>query len=184
MPFSAQLSVPFRGSSITLLEACAGLRTAMSRAVEWEGALLVDVLPLLLVQDVYGDEYEFTSDDVALWRSAENVSVLSAQDLCLPEIESYVGKWNVPFIQWLKAISAEANEELSVKYDHERGDTPYEYVWWRHDPRSIDRETEVFGVASHGGLDECEWQKEVARFADGRIEFRASGEYGDAPRYL
>lgn len=151
MPFSARLSVPLRGKSIALLKACAGLQTAISRAVEWDGALLIDVLPLLLVEDVYGDGYEFTSEDAALWRSALHVAALSAEDFRLPEIGSYVGKWNGPFIQWLKAVSIEANEELSVNYDHERGDTPYEYVWWRHSPRSTDGEVEVFGVASHGG---------------------------------
>jgi len=185
MPFSAELRVPVDGSCLKHLAQCVGLRDAVQGATEWEGELRIHILPLLLLEDVYGDSYEQSEKDLVLWNGVNASSqLLAEQDFLSPEIVGYIGRWNLPFLRWLKFISTATGEGCSIYYDHERGDTPYEYVWWLSAPNSPGEDCETFGFASYGGSDESEWEREVVRFADGRVEVSESGESGESPLYL
>lgn len=83
----------------------------------------------------------------------------------------------------LKSISTATQEQFTVSYDHERGDTPYEDAWWASTPLS-ETPYETFGLASYGGMDEAEWTLEISRFSDDRSEVIESGQWEDPPRYI
>lgn len=156
----------------------------MERASEWDGELRIDVLPQLLLTNVYGDPCSQDEDEVALWKRSPSEDLLVEQDIANPKHQALIGEWNLAFLRWLKAISTATQEQVTVSYDHERGDTPYEYVWWVASPVSETTPYETFGLASHGGMDEAEWEFEIFRFADGRSEVHESGQCEDPPRYL
>ena len=46
-------------------------------------------------------------------------------------------------------FSVVSGEACSIVYNHERGDMPYEFVWWSSTPQSSQGEFETFGLASH-----------------------------------
>ncbi|RZJ09283.1 MAG: hypothetical protein EOP39_11870 [Rubrivivax sp.] len=160
------------------------MRSALEAATEWEGELRIQILPFLLVTDIYGDSYAHDDGDVAVWKAAVATNLLAEADITSPKHEGFIGRWNMPFVRWLKSISIAAQEELAIYYDHERGDTPYEYVSWASSPASIGGPCERFGISSHGGMDEPEWEFDVVRFADGRSEVEERGPCDDPPHYL
>jgi hypothetical protein len=184
MPLSAELRVPVNGKCLAALSQSETIRSALEHATEWEDELRIDVLPLLLLTNVYGRTCEQRDSEAALWKSAESEKLLAEQDLTDPRHRTLIGEWNLPFLRWLKGISTSTKEMFTVYYDHERGDTPYEYVWWVSAPASDKTPHEVFGLASHGGMDEAEWELEIFRFSDGRSQVHESGERDDPPRYL
>jgi len=160
------------------------LRSAVEHATEWDGGLRIDVLPLLLLTDAYGEPYAQPEHEIALWGTAASTGLLTEVDLTNPRHEGFIGRWNLPFLRWLKGISIATQEALTVYYDHERGDTPYEYAWWVSSPGSAEGPSETFALSSYGGMDEAEWEFEVVRFPDGRSEVTESGECDEPPRYL
>jgi hypothetical protein len=184
MPFHAELRIPVQGACVALLCRSDTVRSAIKEATEWDGELRIDVLPLLLLTDVYGDEAQQNVDDVALWGLSTAHGLLTEADIANPRHVGFIGQWNLPFLRWLRSISVATDEQLTVSYDHERGDTPYEYAWWVSSPVAPEGPCEVFGLASHGGRDEAEWEFEVVRFTDGRSKANESGQCDDPPRYL
>jgi hypothetical protein len=184
MPFSAELRVPVQGSCLKSLCQSSALRSAVQQATEWEGELRIDVLPLLLLTDAYGEQYAQAQHDIALWKGAASSGLLTEVDLTSPKYEGFIGRWNLPLLHWLKDISVATQDSLTVYYAHERGDTPYEYARWSSSPVSAQGPSETFALSSYGGMDEAEWEFEVVRFADGRSEVAESGECDEPPRYL
>ena len=136
--------------------------------------LRVEVLQLLLTEDLYGDVHTSSPADARCWASAKSRPVLFEADLGSSEYTEYVGKWNMPFLQWLKTVSEAVGEEVTIEYEHERGDYPYEFAWWKSSPTSVEGEVEVFGIQSHDGMTHPEWRREAVRHADGRIEVRVN----------
>ena len=172
MPLSAELRCRVGGEAVKALQKCPSLVSAIAAAVSYEGNLRIDVLSLLLVEDPYGDEYPISEANSTIWSSAKGTLILFESDLGSEEFTGYIGTWNLEFLQWLKAISVATGEEVSIYYDHERGDTPYEGAWWCSNPASTKGEVEVFGIESNDGMDEPQWRREVVRHADGRVEVR------------
>lgn len=184
MPFTAELRIPVGGRCLELLNQSRAIRVAIERATEWDGKLQIDVLPQLLLTNVYGRSCFQDECEIALWASSPSEVLFVEQDFTNPTHQSLIGEWNLPFLRWLKSISTTTQERLIVDYDHERGDTPYEYVWWVCSPVSETDPYETFGLASHGGMDEAEWELEILRFADGRTEVKENGQCDEPPRYL
>ena len=172
------------GRCLTTLRQCDGMRSPLEAAKEWKGELRIQILPLLLVTDVYGDSYAHGDGDVELWKAAASTNLLTEMDIASPKREGFIGRWNMPFLRWLKSMSVATQEEVAVYYDHERGDTPYEYVLWVSSPASPDGPYERFGISSHGGMDEAEWELDVVRYADGRSEIEERGQCDEPPHYL
>jgi hypothetical protein len=183
MPFIAKLKIPIGSGALDSLSECIALRDAILDATEWEGILRIDVLRLLLLRDVYGDAYGQEERDRGMWGAAD-IPLLTEGDVSSPEMAGLIGEWNIPFLRWLKSISLATKEEISVEYEHERGDTPYEYVWWTSRPSSSEGDSEVFGVSSHEGMEDAEWRREIVRYRGGRTEVEEMGDAGDLPRYL
>jgi hypothetical protein len=181
MPFSAELRIPVDGTSLIQLKQCEGLKAPIRIATEWEGRLRINVLQLLLVEDVYGDRNVHDERDRKLWSSADGVKLLIEAELQDPQMIGYLGKWNLPFLRWLKSISLTTQEELSVLYDHERGDNPYEDAWWTSTPW-LDQET--LGLSSYEGTDNLQWQREVTCASNGAVEVAEQGSNDGAPLYL
>ena len=184
MPFSAELRVPVQGSCLKSLRLSNTVRSAIEQATEWDGKLRIEILHLLLLTDVYGHSYQHSEHDVELWKTAASTNLLTEIDITNPRHEGLIGRWNLPLLRWLKGISIATQETFIIDYDHERGDTPYEYVWWASSPASAKESSETFGLSSHGGMDEAEWKFEIVRFADGRSQVKEEGQCGDPPRYL
>lgn len=183
MPFSAELRVPVGGKCLDLLNQSDAIRHAIERASEWNGELRIDVLPQLLLMNVYGHTCPQDEDEVALWENSPPGNLLVEEDITNPKHKAFIGEWNLPFLRWLKAISTATHERFTVAYNHERGDTPYEYVWWVSCPVSDTEHCETFGLASFDGMDEAEWKLEISRFPDGRSELQEKGRCDDPPRY-
>ena len=186
MPFSAELRVPVGGKCLASLSQSRVIRAAIERASASDGwgELRIDVLPQLLLTNVYGRPCSQEEEEVALWNRSPSEELLVEQDIANSKHQALIGEWNLPFLRWLKSISTAAQEQFTVFYDHERGDTPYEYVWWVASPVSETTPYETFGLSSHGGMDEAEWKLEISRFADGRSDVNESGQCEDPPRYL
>jgi hypothetical protein len=161
-----------RGQAVKALQECPSLVSAIAEAVSHEGNLRIDVLSLLLAEDLYGEKYPISKEDFALWSSANAMPILFEGDLGSAEFTGYIGTWNLEFLRWLKAVSVATGEEVSIYYDHERGDTPYEGAWWCSSPASVEGEVEIFGIESNDGMDEPQWRREVVRHADGQLEVR------------
>lgn len=184
MPFSAELRVPIGGKCLESLSKSEAIRTAIERASECDGELRIDVLPQLLITDVYGRPCSQEEGEIVLWKKSPSGNLLVEQDITNPKHQALIGEWNLPFLRWLKSISSATQERFTIDYNHERGDTPYEYVWWVSSPVSETEPYETFGLASHGGMDEAEWEFEIFRFSDGRSEVHENGQCDDPPRYL
>ena len=184
MPFSAELRVPVGGKCLESLSQSEAIRAAIARASEWDVELRIDVLPQLLLTNVYGDRCSQDEGEILLWKNTPSENLLVEPDITNPKHQPLIGEWNLPFLQWLNSISIATQERFAVDYDHERGDTPYEYVWWVSSPVSKTEPCETFGLASHGGMNEAEWEFEIIRFSDGRSEVHENGQYDDPPRYL
>lgn len=75
-----------------------------------------------------------SADDAQCWESAKSTPILFEADLGSPDYEGYIGKWNVPLLQWLKALSVAACERVEIEYEHERSDYLYEAAWWSSNP--------------------------------------------------
>jgi hypothetical protein len=135
--------------------------------------LYIDVLPLLVAQDLYGRQHEIEQADAATLASAESQPILFENDLGSSDFAGHIGIRNLALLKWLKAISLATGERIGVRYEHERGDTPYEAAWWCSDPASSKGEVEVFGIQSNDGMDDPEWRREVIRFGNGQLERRA-----------
>ncbi len=182
MPFSAELKLPENGQSLKSITICSSLKIAIQNSKPWKGMLSVNATDLLLIENVYGHSYEQNQEDTSLWNMAsKSTPLLTEIDFTNPEIEGFVGKWNIPFLCWLKSISFSAREVLSISYEHERGDTPYEYVWWESDPIIG---CEKLNVSSHDGRDDAVWDLKIVRHENGKAEISQSGELENIPRYL
>ena len=130
MPFSAILIVPKDSTCLKLLRESNAIRTAIENASEWNGQLKIDVLPLLLLMNIYGHQSIQDTEEVALWENKSLEDLLVEKDLTSPEYSTFIGDWNLQFLRWLKGISIVSQECLKIYYDHERGDTLYEQVQW------------------------------------------------------
>lgn len=179
MPFSAELRVPSGGKCLESLSQSEAIRTAIALASEWNGELRIDVLPQLLLTNVYGDKYLQEKGEIPLWKRHPTECLLVGKDISNPKYRPLIGEWNLPFLQWLKGISTATKEKFIINYEHERGDTPYEYAYWVCSPTSETEPCETFGLSNHGGMEEAEWEFEIRRFLDGRSEFRGSDLYDD-----
>ena len=173
MPIEATLSCHPAGKLLGLLKQSPSLAARLASADEQDFAVRIDILPLLLVEDLYGKQYAPPPvADSAVWDAVATVPVLSETDLGSLEYTGYVGTWNANFLGWLKAMSQAVGEKVEIDYLHERGDYPMEYAWWSSDPTSSDRVVDVFGIEIQ--YDDPQWRREAIRHANGRVELRAS----------
>lgn len=99
MPFSAELIVPVGGKCLTFLSQSRYIRFAIERASEWKGELRIQVLPQLLLTNVYGRPCSQEDHEVALWNSSSSVDLLVEQDITNAKYQALIGEWNLPFLR-------------------------------------------------------------------------------------
>lgn len=173
MPIEAKLSVVDGGAAVERLKECLALRSPLAAATQYEGVLSMNVESVLLLEDIYGRLSKQDPIDCSLWQADADRDVLREANFGDSEKTGHVGKWNLPFLRWLRGISLETGEAIDVAYEHERGDYLYERSWWTSDPASIEGVLEVLGVQSFEGSDEPLWCIEVVRLSDGSVSVRA-----------
>lgn len=168
VPITVKLTCAANGKAVELLKNSPTLRARMAAGRIYAGLLSMDVLSLLIAEDIYGRQYAVPPADFEMWAAATAQPVLFESDLGSTYVAGTIGIWNLPFLQWLKAVSLAAGEDLKIEYEHERGDMPYESAWWASYPAS--EVVETFGVQSYDGKSTPEWQKVALRYRNGQIE--------------
>ncbi len=104
-----------------------------------QNLLFLDVTQFLLLRDLYHHRWPQTTEDKAFWAQNGNQEVLLPGGMPekdgLPEIiPSYfatiLGELNVPFLRWIEQLAISSQVEISLYYEHERGDSLYESAKW------------------------------------------------------
>jgi hypothetical protein len=174
MPIYATLRLREAGQAVDRLKTCGSLRRILEAAKSHDGWLSISITELLLIENLYGQQYPQKPEDEIVWATAANRQVLGENDLGEPEACGCLGTWNTPLLRWLAQVAMDVAEVIEVDYDHERGDTPYELAWWTVTPTSAEGAVEAFGLQSHDGNDEPEWRIEALRMSDGTVSIRKS----------
>lgn len=174
MPIYATLRLREAGQAVDRLKYCGSLRLILKAARSHNGWLYMSITELLLIENLYGQQYLQKPEDETVWATAANRQVLGESDLGEPEACGCLGAWNIPLLRWLSQVAMDVTETIEVSYDHERGDTPYERAWWTVTPTVAEGVVETFGVQSHDGMNEPEWRVEALRMSDGTVTIRKS----------
>ncbi len=178
MPIACHLLFPPNPALVADLRECPGLLdeealAEVERTPRRERAR-VDVGDLALEEDIYGRGRTPPAGTLPFLAPYAPIPVLMPADLHRAQRHRWkkhespdsIGRFRLDFLCFVSHLARRHRLALEVRYEHERGDFPYETAWWVFDftPGAVVQE--LFGISSH---DEGGWGAELVRLADGRL---------------